>query len=374
MRVLHLINQGRYGSAASIAQVCKGLAELDVEVSVASFVRGPEEGLRLEAELARAAIPWVPIRLADRPRWMKPRLLFRTLELRTVHRSVGNQRYDLVHSHDLFSGYFAAWLARSTGAALVATHHGESGYPLYIRLYELLYRLWSRRFERISTPSRALLGTLAPFVGRDRLCFIPNSLDLEAWQARLARARSLRPELGLRPDALVVGMVGRLSAEKGHSTALRALAALMRDPSVPDAAILLAGDGPLRSRLEAEATSLGLRNRVRFLGYLDDTAEVFRTIDLLIHPSYSETTPMVILEAMASSVPVAATAVGEVPWMLGEDAGIVVAPGAPDALAEALKAICERPELRRGIAERALARVRERFDHHRAARRYVEEL
>ena len=134
----------------------------------------------------------------------------------------------------------------------------------------------------------------------------------------------------------VVGVVGRLSPEKGVDLFLDACAVLVRK-GLPFSA-LVAGDGPERTRLEAQHARLGLETRVHFVGQVWNVDALYRNLDLLVLPSRSEGLPNALLEAVQADVPVVATAVGAVPEVVGSSpAARLVPPGSSAALAEAIE-------------------------------------
>jgi glycosyltransferase involved in cell wall biosynthesis len=157
----------------------------------------------------------------------------------------------------------------------------------------------------------------------------------------------------------LVGVVGRLSPEKGVDLFLDACAVLARKGLAFSA--LVVGDGPERAHLEARSSDLGLASppRVRFLGQVHNVDVVYENLDLVVLPSRSEGLPNTLLEAMQADVPVVATAVGGVPEAVGASgAAHLVAPGSAVALAEAIERALthgDRPEAaaaRRDVASR----------------------
>ncbi len=139
-----------------------------------------------------------------------------------------------------------------------------------------------------------------------------------------------------KPGTALIGVVARLSHEKGVDLAIAALALLRsRDQ---DAALAIAGDGPEEAALRRQAEAAGLTDRVHFLGRVADVGSLYRTLDCVMIPSRdgAEGLPNVLLEAMSASLPVVATRVAAVPEVLvDEAAGLVVPPGDAPALAAA---------------------------------------
>jgi glycosyltransferase involved in cell wall biosynthesis len=155
---------------------------------------------------------------------------------------------------------------------------------------------------------------------------------------------------------------------KGHDILLRAFAVLCGKAS---ASLWLVGEGDRRQTLQDLAGTLGLRDRVHFLGRRDNVAGVLARADLYVHASTMESSPNAILEAMGKGVPVVAFACGGVPELLdGGDLGLLVNPGNEKELAGAMSLALDRPGQCSSIAARAQAVVRERHDPRVIARQY----
>jgi glycosyltransferase involved in cell wall biosynthesis len=191
----------------------------------------------------------------------------------------------------------------------------------------------------------------------DRVVVIENGVDTDHY----ASGRSARVELGFPPGAVVVGGVGRLSAEKGFHHLIESVAAGRRR-GLP-LSLVLAGDGPERTRLERQAQALHLDGDARFLGMCSDPRPVYQAMDIFALPSLEEGSPNALLEAMASERAVVATAVGGVAEIVEhERSGLLVQPRAPRLFADALARLVADPDLRQKLRREAKRRVVERFD------------
>jgi glycosyltransferase involved in cell wall biosynthesis len=132
---------------------------------------------------------------------------------------------------------------------------------------------------------------------------------------------------------------------KGQHVLLDAWAEVVQ--ALPDAYLLLAGDGPHRRTLEAQTRRLGLESRVRFLGHLSDIRPALWVSDLMILPSLAEAFGIVVLEAMASGLAVVASRVGGIPEQIEEEkSGLLVPPGDAGALSAAILRVLTNPKLR----------------------------
>jgi glycosyltransferase involved in cell wall biosynthesis len=163
---------------------------------------------------------------------------------------------------------------------------------------------------------------------------IYNGVDLTRYDHQ-EPCCTLPEEYGIEPGSQIVGVVARLEPEKGHPTLLEAWPLVLR--SVPDAYLLLVGEGSRREALEAMARDLRIAHRVVFTGRRDDVPAVTAALDVAVLPSYREAQGLSILEALALSRPVVASNVGGIPEMITDGVtGLLVPPHDADALAAAI--------------------------------------
>lgn len=157
--------------------------------------------------------------------------------------------------------------------------------------------------------------------------------------------------------------VGRLVAVKAHGVLLAAVGALRAEGV--DARLTLVGDGPRRAALEALVRERGLAEHVHFAGRIgqDEIGAYYRDADVFCLPSFAEGVPVVLMEAMASALPVVSTRVNGIPELVEDGvSGLLVAPGRSDLLATALRRVAEDPARRAELGEAGRARVAERFE------------
>jgi len=242
-------------------------------------------------------------------------------------------RPDVVHSHGYRSDVLHAGVARQCGIPLVSTVHGFTGGDWKNRLFERVQVRWLRRFDAVVAVSTPLGEDLvARGVPRAHLSIIRNAL--QAPSDTLSR-REACTALALPTAGFNVGWVGRLSPEKGVDVFLDAIDRL---DDVPLQAVVL-GDGPEQGAMEARVRAGPLRDRVRFCGVVENARRLFTAFDAFVLSSRTEGTPMVLLEAMATGVPIVATRVGGVPDVVSPEEALLVPSGDAGAIAEAVRAI-----------------------------------
>ena len=274
---------------------------------------------------------------------------------------------DVVHNHMYRAeivGTQAAWSLAASGRRrpfIVGTVHSSR-----IRSEEdrdLIRRL-TPRMDHLIAVSRAIVRKLEDEgrVGAP-ISLIYNGVDLARYSDQ-AECPTLLCEYQIPANAPIVGVVARLEAEKGHPTLLEAWPAVLG--AVPDAHLLVVGEGSQRELLEAQASSLGLldgrSSSITFTGRRDDVPAVTAALDVAVLPSYREAQGLSILEAMALSRPVVASAVGGIPEMI-DDArtGLLVPPHDPGALAAAIVHLIANPEFAARIGRAGHDLVHERF-------------
>jgi glycosyltransferase involved in cell wall biosynthesis len=208
---------------------------------------------------------------------------------------------------------------------------------------------------------------------RSRVGVILNAIDLEKFQPNGTTTRAIRDELRLTKDDFVLGIVGQLTPRKGQLELIGAFA----QAEVTRATLLIVGaalfnrDGDYALRLEQEAKSRGIADRVRMLGSRSDISAIMRELDLLVVNSSAEPFGLVILEAMACGTPVLAAAVDGIPEIIQHGInGWLVPAGDERMLAESIAHLSREPEVRSRLAAQGKQHVAANF----SADRFMTEL
>lgn len=276
-----------------------------------------------------------------RPAAMGFQLLGMLAALRRLRRE--GWRPDVVHAHVFEAAPPALALARLSRAPLAITEHYTGFQRGLVTGYDRKLAKWVfERADLVAPVSEELAGHLRELAPRATFAVVPNVVDTTAFA----------PSDVDEPAAPRLLNVAALAEKKGHRHLLEALAEL------PDATLDVVGGGELRGELERHAHSLGLADRVRFLGERpkDEVAELMRAADLFVLPSLAENLPVVLIEAQASGLPAVATAVGGVPELVDDDAGLLAPPADSPALAAAIREALARDFDPPALAARARAR------------------
>jgi glycosyltransferase involved in cell wall biosynthesis len=235
-----------------------------------------------------------------------------------------------------------------------------------------LYGVLARRAAALVAVSESTRAeTLRVFhVAAARTVTIPNAVDARRLRVRDGR-EGVRRRLGISDTTPLVVSVGALTWEKDPVGQVEIAAHVLKE--VPGAVFVLAGDGPLASRTEADIAARGIGDRVRLLGVRTDVPDLLAASDVLLLASSTEGSPAVVIEAGLLGVPVAAYAVGGVPEQVEDGVtGVLAAPGDRAGLAAALSALLGDQNRRGEMGRRGVARCREAFEIGAVAPRYLE--
>jgi glycosyltransferase involved in cell wall biosynthesis len=256
----------------------------------------------------------------------------------------------------------------------VAFHHGYTDTDRKMRLYNRLDRWSLPHADRLVTVCRAFAEELASSTGvpSDRISVQHNSIRRQP-SVNTADVGALRTRLGIDESEKVVLSIGRLSREKAHLDLIEGFKHLREDSPDISLKLIIVGDGPERSGLEAAAESFGVRELVTFTGQVGDVQSFYPIADVFALPSHSEGSPNVLLEAMAANVPVVATAVGGVPEMVeNNESALLVAPSDPPALAAAIARLLNDRDLAQRLTRNAATLVETRFNPNNYTRSLIE--
>lgn len=353
-RVIHLSKMtGAAGSEGHLLTLLPGLRARGVDARLWILVE-PDKPVDEIARRAEAA--GVPVERVIIRRDLDPRLW------RDLARRFRAARPDIVHTHLLHADLYGIPAARHAGAPCVVTsRHNDDRFRHWLPMRWLNRWLWRQVSGGIAISDairRFSIEVEGAPVARVRT--VRYGLDPQARPAPPAARHTLRAALGLPDDTPLIGSVCRLIAQKGLDHALDAFALVAAE--FPAAHYVIAGEGPLRAALEAQAARLGLQERVHFLGWRDDAPAIFAALDLLLAPSLWEGFGLVFLEAMALGVPVISTQVSAIPEVIADgETGWLVPPGDAESLAGGLRAALGDPGERRRRGEAGRARLETQF-------------
>lgn len=238
--------------------------------------------------------------------------------------------------------------------------HGYTDENAKVRFYNKLDRFALRFPDIVVTVSNSLKRRLIESgVSERKIRIIYNAIDKDGLRPDLT-PDEVRVKYGIKQDERLIGVIGRLSPEKGQGIFLHAFKRLIG--KIPDVKGIIIGDGPEKEKLIQFCSNNGLKDKIIFTGYQNNIANFYQIMDLMVLPSFSEALPNVVLEAMAFKIPVIATSVGGVPEIITDGQnGLLVPSGNPDILAEKMIQLLNDYERLKEFSENAYRSLYPKF-------------
>ena len=363
IRILHMIaSLNRGGAEMVIVNLCNHMNLKNFEVKICS--------LSDQIPLARQVKHPNQVVVKTCGRTHKPHsvtLLDQVRMAKKLRVIINEHKPHIVHSH-LF-GYNAPLQCLSTIGKIctnVVTVHNTKRYiGEKVLSRKVFHFLENVNFRLSRTHVIAVSNSVADSLRRNmcvsskHLSVIYNGIDTDYFSRGKTKPKS-RIDLGLRKEDLVAINVGNLYVKKGQIFLIRAWQKVLF--TVPNARLILVGDGPIRRELETEAEDLDVSNSIRFLGHRDNVRELLATSDLAVFPSLHEGFGLAAVEMMAMELPVVASDIGPLVEVVNPPVGGVVIPiGKPDKLADAIILLFKDKTKRIGIGLRARSFVEKRF-------------
>lgn len=294
------------------------------------------------ADVLVLAMPEMP---EDNPRWDA---------ICSAAAYVHSEQVDVLQAHLTNAHILAGLVGQLTGTPVLYTNHG-------------------RRLDSEDVEVHRLTGTHVGVVCKytethaiglgiraDHVHLIPNGVDVGVFRPGDRRDGPLRAEFGIAPDAPLVGFVGRLSREKGPETFLRSM--LLVRQAVPQMQVVMIGTGPMEPNVQAFIRNFQMDGYVHLAGLRRDMPALLRELDLFVSSSHSEASPLAMMEAMATGLPVVGTRVGGVPdLILHGESGYLVDRADINAISSAVRGLLQDDDLRRRMGHASRERIVQRF-------------
>jgi glycosyltransferase involved in cell wall biosynthesis len=301
-------------------------------------------------ELAEAGTRFLPLgRRGKADVWIWARL----------ERFLRRERIDVLHAHKFGSNVWGTLMGRAARVPVVLAHEhtwSYEGQPLRRFLDRELVARGADRFIAVSREDRRRM-TEVEGIDPSRTLFIPNGV----LPSPPPSGRNIRAELGIGPNAPVIGTVGVFRRQKALHVLVRATAMLTGE--WPDLRVLMVGDGPERAGLERLASELGVESAVVFMGHRSEVSDILHALDIAVSCSDFEGSPLAVMEYMDAALPVVATDVGGVPDLIESGLhGLLVPRGDPAALAGALAELLRDPMRALTMGAQGQQRRRTEFD------------
>lgn len=269
-----------------------------------------------------------------------------------------DRHIDIVHGHEYKTDLLAFLLARAEGAVALATAHGWTGHsPRERRIYYPADKWLLGRFPHVVAVSGEIKSELVRWGAHpERITVVLNGIDPAMFRRDATKEAAARARFGLSGSDVVFGSVGRLEPQKRFDLLIQAMGDMRR--RVPQAKLVIAGDGSLRQALESQIAQAGLSEVCRLVGHCQDVIGFHHALNVFVQSSDYEGTPNVVLEAMALETPTVATAVGGTAELMADGVdGLLIPPGSVPKLVEAMIRAIDAPSDTRARAVSARRRI-----------------
>lgn len=275
---------------------------------------------------------------------------------------IEKEHFDLIYCHTPVGAMLARLAgisARKKGAKVIYMAHGfhfYNGAPLLNwMIYYPAEKFLSRFTDGLITINQEDYRRAQKFHAGKTILIPGVGIDLDKFQKKEPTRQEIRNKLGIPDGKIILMSVGELTKRKNHMVVIDALARLKEY----DILYVICGDGPLKARLRAKAEELGVRDRVKLLGFRKDIAELHKAADIFVFPSLQEGLPVAVMEAMASGLPIVASRIrGNEDLLQNNRGGYLVKAQDSEQLAEVISKMIKAPEQRAKMEKRNLEIIR----------------
>ena len=365
IKVLHLIDSGGlYGAEKMLLSLVQQQVKQGLEPMILSAGEPDAAEKGIEAQARRKGLPVTSWR-------MKPGLNLR--ESRRILKWAQENNYNLLHSHGFkFNVLLGMYPESIRLIPMTATLHGYVHAPRFSKmwLYESLDRFAIRRMNGVALVGEAMKKEFPGKLSSGHTVVIPNGLDISEVQ-ELSSAPLDEPFKSFidTHEPVILG-VGRLSREKGFDRRISAFSEFRK--SFPNSGLVIVGEGKYRQQFEVLADELGVKDDVLMPGYYSKVPAMLRHSKVLVMPSLTEGLPITLLEAMSLKTPVVASAVGEIPKVLGDgQGGILLSDVGPATISKAIEKSVTDIELSSRKAEWGYGEVSKNYSSEAMADKYL---
>lgn len=362
IKILYVLEATAGGTRRYINEL---LDRIDLEqfmpVLAASIFREPD----FKADIDRFIERGISVEIVPMRREISPlsdiRCLLRLIALVRKH------SFDIVHTHSSKAGVLGRIAARVCGIKTVI--HTPHVFPFDMETGNFRKKLYLKTERWVSRYTTMLITVCEHekhsalnhnLLSEEKIKTVYNGVDTDYWTGFNEAGISLRKSLNIDPNAVVVGMAGRFTKQKGHEILIRAFVELVR--LYPDIILVLTGNGELKEHIRGMVKEHNLTDNVMICDQTDDIAAFYAMFNILVMPSLWEAMPFTLLEAMSMRVPVVASSAGGIPEVIDDgENGIIVHSNRPEDVTEAIKKLIDDPSLINKIGEKAREKIVSEF-------------
>jgi glycosyltransferase involved in cell wall biosynthesis len=353
MNILYITNHLNIGGITSyVLTLSRGLKLIGHNVYIAS-----SKGV-LIAQFIDYGIVYIPLPISTKQE-VSPKIFISALKLSS---EIKKYNIDIVHSNSRTTQVVGCLLEKFSGIAHISTCHGF----FKKRLFRKIFPCWGQRVIAISESVKEHL--INDFkVDEKKIDVIHNGIDIDKFKNQNSKIKiDIKKELGLG-DRPVIGIVARLSDVKGHVYLIEAMRDVIN--ALPEAQLLIVGDGKMRQELINLTRSIKIEKNVHFIPSVKDTRDVLSALDVFVMPSIKEGLGLALMEAMAFGLAVIGSDVGGIKTLIqGGYNGLLISRKDSPALSKAILELLKNPQKRKTLGDNAKVFISQNFSQEKMAR------
>jgi len=283
---------------------------------------------------------------------------------------IKQKKIDVIHAHNATAWFYVTWASILTGVPIVYTEHDRS-FPTPLRLKYFHY-FFGKYATAVIAVSKAVKKNLEKYEHIKNVKVIYNGIDPDLFKPASIEEKVLKKkQLGLNKNDFVLGNVGRMDYWKNQRILIEILPDLKKIS--PQIKLILVGGGEEEGNLKKSAIKKGAKNDVIFLGQRSEVNQILKAFDIFVFPSLTEGLPLVVIEAMATGLPIVASYVGGIPELVvNGETGFLVSPTSKEEIKEAIIKLLNNPELRKEMGQIARKRFEAHFSLPQMVQKYIE--
>ncbi len=275
----------------------------------------------------------------------------------------------VIHAHNSTAWFYGVWASILSKIPLVYTEH-DRGFPSPLKI-KCMHYLFGKYTHSVVAVSKAVKQNLERYEHIKQIKVIYNGIDPDVFRVPTPEEKiEKKKRLGVEGDSFILGNVGRMDKWKNQGILIEVLSELK--DSYPNVKLILVGGGEEEVNLKRLAEKEGVKDRVIFLGRRDDVNEILKVFDIFVFPSLTEGLPLVLIEAMATGIPVISSPVGGIPELVSSgDSGILISPTSKNDIKNAIIHLIKDSKLRNDMGKKGRTIFEERFSLHQMVEDYI---
>jgi glycosyltransferase involved in cell wall biosynthesis len=360
LKVLHLISsRGLYGAERVVINLTEAMDRSSVVPQVVLLRNEGYPNTEFIKAFKNTKIDVIPCK-----KWID------TNAIRKLNELIDEKQFDIIHCHEM-KGRLYALLCSYKKSKLITTHHNWIRNNFITSLFEALDAFYIRFFYKIIAVSPEVKKMLySIFISKEKIDVVINGINTNFFKRNEDSRNKIRNDLFIDEKVKLVGSFGRISCEKGHIYLIKSALEVLK--VYPKTKFIIIGNGPKEEEIKQYVIQKEMSDSIIFLDFKENINEYYSALDIFVLPSIIEGTPMALIEAMSTGIPVIATKVGGVGHIIvDKQDGLLVQPKRIKELSDTIIELLNDTELSVSISKNGCKKVRNLYSAERMAIEYT---